>query len=166
VIPSSWQGREWCAPRTDASRLVPALAAAYQKVRAPKRGKGPFHVAYDIRISRRGSRSLLTPRSLPLLCRVVTSAGTGVDNSGGSVDNRWGLWTTARRLWVNVHNVGVQPGERPGRGWGLSQVPKQPPVGLLTGKTACPHGLFRMAPPVWALFHTIHTPYNDHGFSS
>jgi len=33
-----------CAMR-NASRLVPALAAAYQKVRAPKRGKGPYSVA-------------------------------------------------------------------------------------------------------------------------
>ena len=89
-----------------------------------------------------------------------------MDNLGATVDNRRGLWTTGCCLWVNVHNVGVQPGERSGHGWGLSQVPKQPPVGLLTGKTACPHGLFRALAGVWGFVHTFHTPYNDHGFSS
>jgi hypothetical protein len=102
---------------------------------------------------------------LTSLCLLGTGLSANVDNSGDGVDNGGGLWTTCHKVVVNVHLDRVQRMGRPGQRWGLSQVPNEPPVDVLTGIPACPHGSLGVMMRVSGVIHTIHTSYDGNEFS-
>jgi hypothetical protein len=98
------------------------------------------------------------------LCPVVTGLGRIVDNLADAGDKCDGLWTTCPMMVVNVHPRGVQPVLCPGCGWGLSQVPNERPVEVLTGFRPCPHRILRAMALISGVIHSIHIPYNGNEF--
>jgi hypothetical protein len=102
---------------------------------------------------------------LASLCPVVTGLRGIVDNLAEAVHKYRGLWTTCHKMVVNVHPHGAQRVSQAGWQWGLSQVPKEPPVDVLTGFLPCPHRNPRAAMWESGVIHTIHTPYNGNEFS-